>query len=82
MIQLNIHEAKTHLSKYLKDLTEEEPILLCKRDVPIAKIVGIKKKSLNKRAIGLAKGDFVVPDDFLDVLPNELLAGFEGYIQD
>ena len=79
MIQLNIHEAKTNLSKYLKDLTEDEPILLCKRNVPVAKIVGLKSKSTKKRVIGLAKGDFVVPDDFFDPLPDELLAAFEGH---
>ena len=79
MIQLNIHEAKTNLSKYLKDLTEDEPILLCKRNVPIAKIVGLKSKSTKNRVIGLAKGDFVVPDDFFDPLPDEMLAAFEGH---
>ncbi len=79
MIQLNIHDAKTHLSKYLKNLTEEETILLCKRNIPIAKIVGLKSKSTKKRKIGLAKGDFVVPDDFSDPLPDDLLAAFEGH---
>ncbi len=78
MIQLNIHDAKTNLSKYLNDLTEDEPILLCKRNVPIAKIVGLNKKALKKRAIGLAKGDFIVPDDFLEPLPDDILKGFEG----
>jgi len=78
MIQLNIHDAKTNLSKYLKELTEDEPILLCKRNVPVAKIVGLKQKSLKKRVIGLAKGDFVVPDDFFEPLPDDVLAGFEG----
>ena len=79
MIQLNIHEAKTHLSKYLQDLTEDEPILLCKRNVPIAKIIGLKKKPIKKRAIGLAKGDFIPPDDFNDPLPDDVLSGFEGF---
>ena len=79
MIQLNIHDAKTNLSKYLKDLTEDEPILLCKRNVPIAKIVCLKSKSIKKRVVGLAKGDFVVPDDFSDPLPDEMLAAFEGH---
>ncbi len=79
MIQLNIHEAKTHLSKYLQDLTEDEPILLCKRNVPIAKIIGLKKKPIKKRAIGLAKGDFILPDDFNDPLPDDVLSGFEGF---
>lgn len=78
MIQLNIHEAKTHLSKYLQNLSEDEPILLCKRNVPIAKIVGLKKRSSKKRTIGLAKGDFVVPKSFFEPLPDDVLSGFEG----
>jgi len=78
MIQLNIHDAKKNLSKYLNDLTEDEPTLLCKRNVPVAKIVGIKRKKLKKRVIGLAKNDFVVLDDFFDSLPEDTLLGFEG----
>lgn len=78
MIQLNIHEAKTNLSKYLKEITEDKPILLCKRNVPVAKIVVLKEKSSLERQIGLAKGEFTVPDEFFDALPDDILAGFEG----
>jgi hypothetical protein len=35
MIRLNIHEAKTHLSRYLDRLAKGEKIMLCKRNVPI-----------------------------------------------
>ena len=38
MIRLNIHEAKTHLSKYLAKLEKGETILLCRRNEPIAEI--------------------------------------------
>ena len=38
MIRLNIHEAKTHLSRYLPLLEAGETIILCKRNVPIAEI--------------------------------------------
>ena len=79
MIQLNIHEAKTHLSKYLHALTEGESILLCKRNIPIAKIIGLKKKSNTKRPIGLAKGEFSVPKSFFEPLPDDILDAFEGH---
>ena len=46
--------------------------------MPVAKIVGLKTKSTKKRVIGLAKGDFVVPDDFSDPLPDDLVAASEG----
>lgn len=42
MIKVNIHEAKTHLSRYLERLSEGERIVLCKRNVPIAEIRPLK----------------------------------------
>ncbi len=78
MIKLNIHEAKTHLSKYLGLLTKGETILLCKRNVPIAEIRSIPKKHESKRSIGLAKGMFEVPPAFLEPLPNEFVKSFYG----
>ena len=38
MIRLNIHEAKTHLSKHLRRVKKGETIILCERNVPIAEI--------------------------------------------
>jgi antitoxin (DNA-binding transcriptional repressor) of toxin-antitoxin stability system len=38
MIKLNVHEAKTHISRYLERLAGGETILLCKRNIPIAEI--------------------------------------------
>jgi antitoxin (DNA-binding transcriptional repressor) of toxin-antitoxin stability system len=38
MIRLNVHQAKTHLSKYLDRLAKGETILLCKRNTPVAEI--------------------------------------------
>ena len=78
MIKLNIHEAKTHLSKYLRLLSKGETILLCKRNVPIAEIRSIPKKHESKRPIGLAKGMFEVPPAFFEPLPDEIVKPFHG----
>lgn len=78
MITLNIHEAKTHLSKYLAQLEQGETILLCKRNVPIAEIRPLKNPKLTKRPIGLAKGQFQVPSEFNEPLPDSLIKAFEG----
>ena len=43
MIKLNIHEAKTHLSKYLERVAQGEIIALCKRNIPIAEIHPISR---------------------------------------
>ncbi len=78
MIRLNIHEAKTHLSRYLPLLEQGETIILCKRNVPIAEIKPIEKRRTEPRKLGLAKGEFEVTDAFFEPLPDELLAAFEG----
>jgi antitoxin (DNA-binding transcriptional repressor) of toxin-antitoxin stability system len=80
MIRLDVREAKTHLSRHLERLVEgdEEVIVLCKRNVPIAEIRAIPKARVAKRPIGLAKGKVRVPKSFFEPLPNHVLAGFPG----
>ena len=78
MIRLNIHEAKTHLSRYLKALAEGEVIVLCKRNVPIAEIRGLPGRQDEPRPIGLAREVFEVPPAFFESLPEDLVEAFEG----
>ena len=78
MLEINIHEAKTHLSKYLRRLKAGERIVLCKRHVPVAEIRLIEERRPVKRKVGLAAGRFAVPDAFFEPLPDELVDGFEG----
>lgn len=78
MIRLNIHEAKTHLSKYLTKLKAGEKILLCKRNQPVAYITPLFEVPTNPRPIGLAKQTFSVPASFFEPLPDDLLHAFEG----
>lgn len=78
MIKLNIHEAKTHLSRHLAELREDDVIVLCRRNVPIAEIRLLPQARTAPRPIGLAKGQIEVPPEFFEPLPEALLAGFEG----
>jgi antitoxin (DNA-binding transcriptional repressor) of toxin-antitoxin stability system len=78
MIKLNIHEAKTHLSKYLERLAKGETILLCKRNEPIAEIRPIIRPRKTPRPIGGAKGKFKIPRKFFDPLPEDVLDSFYG----
>jgi len=78
MIKLNIHEAKTHLSKYLSKLKQGERILLCKRNQPVAEITPLPAVPARPRPIGLAKGRFTIPRSFFEPLSEELLRTFEG----
>ncbi len=78
MIKLNIHEAKTHLSRYLKDLEAGETILLCRYNVPIAEIRPLPRQRKTPRPLGTAKGKVQVPSEFFEPLPEKLLRAFEG----
>ncbi len=78
MKKINIHEAKTHLSRYLAHLAQGETILLCKRNVPIAEIRPLPPERKTPRPIGLAKGTFEIPATFFDPLPEDIAAAFSG----
>ncbi len=78
MIKLNIHEAKTHLSRYLDRLAAGEVIVLCRRNVPIAEIRGLPARRAEPRPIGPLRGQFEVPATFFEPLPEDLLDAFEG----
>ena len=78
MIRLNIHEAKTHLSKYLARLKKGEVIVLCRRNVPIAEIRPLQDQAKQQRPIGLARGRFEVPPEFYEPLPEELQRAWNG----
>ena len=78
MIKLNVHEAKTHLSRYLERLARGETILLCKRNIPIAEIRPLPRPRSSKRPIGLAKGKVKITAGFFEPLPSELIDAFRG----
>jgi len=77
VIRLNIHEAKTHLSRYLERIMRGEIIVLCRRNVPIAEIRPLSPRRSEPRPFGLAK-DFEVPASFFEPLPEDLVDAFEG----
>lgn len=78
MIKLNVHEAKTHLSRYLKLIEAGETILLCKHNVPIAEIRPLPQVRTTPRPLGTAKGKVKVPSEFFESLPEDILRAFEG----
>lgn len=72
MYQVNIHQAKTNLSKLIKKVINGEEVIIAKGNVPLVKMVGLSSHK-PKRKIGSAKGtvsiakDFDEPlDDFMD----------------
>jgi antitoxin (DNA-binding transcriptional repressor) of toxin-antitoxin stability system len=77
MKQVNIHDAKTNLSRYLAELEPGESLLICNRNQPVAEIRSVRKGGRKPR-IGVAKGEFVIPDSFFEPLPAEVLQAFLG----
>ena len=79
MIKLNIRQAKTHLSRYLKAIEAGETIVLCRHNVPIAEIRPLPKRRKAPRRLGTAKGKVAVPPEFFEPLPEEILRAFDGH---
>ena len=75
---LNMHEAKTHLSKHVAKLKPGDRIILCRRNRPVAEILPISEAASQPRPVGLGKGLAQVPDSFFDPLPDDILARFNG----
>lgn len=78
MIRINIHEAKTHLSRYLSRVLRGEVVVLCRRNVPVAEIRRLEPRREQSRPIGLAKGELSIPPGFFDPLPEDVQRAFEG----
>lgn len=77
MKQVNIHEAKTNLSRLVDEVSDGEVVVLAKAGKPVAKIVplGAERKA---RKPGFLKGKIKIGKDFDAPLPDDVLAGFEG----
>ncbi|HKM47489.1 MAG TPA: type II toxin-antitoxin system Phd/YefM family antitoxin [Terriglobales bacterium] len=70
-MEVNIHDAKTHLSRLLERVAMGEEVIIAKAGTPVAKLVPVEG-ARRKFQFGSAKGEFVVPDDFNDPLPKEI----------
>jgi len=77
MQTINIHEAKTHLSRLVEDAAAGEEVIIAKAGKPVARLVALAKPA-GRRKLGILAGEITVPDDFDAPLPDELLAAFEG----
>ena len=73
-----MHQAKTHLSRYVARVAAGETIILCRRNQPVAEIRPLPQATAQARPFGLAKGAFSVPPSFFEPLPDDEMAAFEG----
>jgi prevent-host-death family protein len=75
MAEVNIHEAKTHLSRLLQRVIAGEEIVIARDGEPVARLVPIERPA--RRLFGSDRGLFEVPADFDAPLPPDVLAEFE-----
>ncbi|MBI4902564.1 MAG: type II toxin-antitoxin system Phd/YefM family antitoxin [Acidobacteria bacterium] len=75
-VQVNVHEAKTHLSRLLEQAMSGEEVIIMRSGRPLVRLTPVASAPA-RRVLGTAKGDFVVPDDFNAPLPDNVLAEFE-----
>jgi prevent-host-death family protein len=76
-MEVNIHEAKTHLSRLLQRVAGGEEITIANAGVPVARLVPVDS-SKTKRKLGRDTGLIRIADDFDSPLPKNVLAGFLG----
>ena len=72
---VGVHQAKTHLSRLLEDVAAGEEVVITRRGEEVACLVPLRRRG--DRRLGLDRGRFVVPEDFDEPLPEELLAAFQ-----
>jgi prevent-host-death family protein len=77
MLTINIHEAKTHLSRFVEQAAAGEEIIIAKAGKPMARLVPLQPTP-SRRKLGLFKGQLNVPDDFDAPLDDEAIARFEN----
>lgn len=73
MSQINIHQAKTQLSRLVERAAKGEEIIIAKAGKPVAKLTAIGKTPRTPRQPGILKGKLWIADDFDAPLPEEEL---------
>jgi len=77
METVNIHEAKTHLSRLVEKAAKGEPFIIAKAGKPMVKVVPLDPEKPVQR-IGMLDGMFTVPDDFDTMFSKEIEEMFYG----
>ena len=75
-VQVNIHEAKTNLSRLVAGALEGDEVILAKAGRPVAKIIPLPQ-GVGRKA-GLWAGSLSVPDSFFEPMPEEELDAWES----
>lgn len=79
MRTVNMHQAKTHLSRLVREAVDGEPFVIARAGKPLVRVTALDAKSPAKKSrLGFLDGQFEVPEDFDTMLADEIQAMFEG----
>lgn len=77
MRSVNIHEARTNLSRLLEYVSTGGEVTIAKAGKPVARLVPIGPAA-RPRTFGVLRGQITIADDFDAPLPDDVLRSFEG----
>lgn len=79
MRTVNMHEAKTHLSRLVKDAAAGEPFIIARAGKPVVKVMAVNAPDAGQSSrLGFLAGQIVVPDDFDRMGESEIQDMFSG----
>jgi len=82
MLQVNIHEAKTHLSMLVEKAANGEPFIIAKAGKPMVTVMPFQAPQREQKRVGFMKGQIKIPDDFDTMFQDEINEMFEGMFDD
>ncbi|WP_430423695.1 type II toxin-antitoxin system Phd/YefM family antitoxin [Phenylobacterium sp.] len=78
MLTVNIHDAKTNLSKLIDNAVKGESFIIAKAGKPLVKVVALAMADAPKARVGFMKGQMSVPADFDEFGRDEIEGLFSG----
>lgn len=79
MKTVNIHQAKTQLSRLIEEAVKGEPFIIAKAGKPVVKVTALSVPTgAEVRRLGFMAGQIVVPDDFDRMGGEDIERVFEG----
>jgi prevent-host-death family protein len=79
MQTVNIHEAKTHLSRLVEEAAQGKPFIIAKAGKPMVKVIPLSAEDGKaSKKLGFMAGEISMPDDFDSLGSTEILRLIEG----
>lgn len=75
---VNIHQAKTHLSRLIAEAVSGEPFIIAKSGKPLVRVEALPQDDENVARLGFMQGQIALPDDFDSLGVGDVEEMFEG----